>query len=290
MSNATVPPIPKREIDEEYATSKRTWVLANLIGVGGRPGVIFSQITDILAFVPITLKNQREDDKRTGFERPASFFDHAMLLLSQTWSAALSDVRSLEGMGHGNHYLRTRSALYRLMALCQAQIDQLEGAQPSSESSESDEATATPQSMAEQRAVVLERIESELLAPSRLSKGLSEQAESFGITGRIVEWAESGMLADMLRKMQLRYGASGASEEIGELHKIVRKHIDMQREFDAEAWNEELGDLLFYLVFCARVGGTTLDRVVAGQLQKLERRFGGAWSADKAIAKADKVK
>jgi NTP pyrophosphatase (non-canonical NTP hydrolase) len=137
---------------------------------------------------------------------------------------------------------------------------------------------------------VLTDIERQLLAPSRLSQGLRSQAESFGFPEMIVSAIDDRPeLADLLHKTQLRYGAAGVAQESGELLKVVRKHIDMQQPFDAEAWNEELGDVLFYLVFCARVGGTSLERVLEGQLRKLQQRFDGAWSPEKAIAQADKV-
>lgn len=253
--------------------------LLNTLSSGGpRPGVAYSKIETALDMIEFIWK-ERSSPEQFGHDLGPSFFDEVAVALASTLQDARREERSIHGRGAGTGYAETVAGLRRISFMCQSMIAKLQGTA----------ASAAEGEIPASRSAVLARIERELLAPSRLSRPLQEQAESFGLPESFVQSIDPNTLVEVLRKMQLRYGASGASSEVGELHRLARSHIDMKQPFDADGWNEELGDMLFYIVFCARVGGTTLERIVDGQLEKLRRRFGGAWSAEKAIAKADKV-
>ena len=67
--------------------------------------------------------------------------------------------------------------------------------------------------------------------------------------------------------------SAGLVEEAGEVLGLVRKHLFMHHELDADRLTNELGDALWCLTAAAGALGLSLDEIAAANLTKLRRRY-----------------
>jgi len=102
----------------------------------------------------------------------------------------------------------------------------------------------------------------------------SDESKDFlALSDRLVRLDEKG--ANIERLMT---GAIGINAEGGEVMEIVKKLV-----FQGKPWNEEtkehlikeLGDTMWYIVQCLIALETSLDDVIAKNVNKLEKRYPG---------------
>jgi len=77
---------------------------------------------------------------------------------------------------------------------------------------------------------------------------------------------------DTGRKLDLLYHANQLSSEAGEVSGHIAKWAKFDKPLDVDAIADELGDLQWHLSVLADMLGLSLDRIMAGNLDKLERR------------------
>ena len=71
----------------------------------------------------------------------------------------------------------------------------------------------------------------------------------------------------------LLHATMGLVGEAGEVSEIIKKHTFYGKELDAQHLKEELGDVLFYLVWVLDEAGLTLEEVAASNIEKLSKRY-----------------
>lgn len=86
----------------------------------------------------------------------------------------------------------------------------------------------------------------------------------------------------------LMHAAVGTSGEAGEILDAVKKHWVYGKTLDRAHLMEEIGDVLFYLTALCNLLGTNLSECIAGNMDKLNKRYPAGYTDAAAIARADK--
>lgn len=82
---------------------------------------------------------------------------------------------------------------------------------------------------------------------------------------------------------QLVNGVMGLCGESGECCDIVKKHMFQGHELNREKLLAELGDVAWYLALAAYALDTQLEEVLAGNIDKLRKRYPQGFSAEKSV-------
>lgn len=90
-------------------------------------------------------------------------------------------------------------------------------------------------------------------------------------------------------KVDLLHAAVGVGGEAGELLDAVKRHVIYGKDLDRDNVVEELGDLEFYMEQTRQRLGITREETIAANHTKLQKRYDGKYSDQKAIARADKA-
>ena len=90
-------------------------------------------------------------------------------------------------------------------------------------------------------------------------------------------------------EMNLIHAAMGLASDAGEFVDCVKKHTIYGKELDTENAIEELGDVLWFIVFAANTLNVTLAEVMQANVNKLAKRYPFMYSDEAAIARADKI-
>lgn len=85
----------------------------------------------------------------------------------------------------------------------------------------------------------------------------------------------------------LAHIAMGLSGEAGEVTDMVKKEFAYHKRWKEEDMTLELGDVLFYLTALAIANGDTLERIIDRNVEKLNKRYTGAYSDVEAITRKD---
>ena len=80
----------------------------------------------------------------------------------------------------------------------------------------------------------------------------------------------------------LALGALGLSGEAGEFAELVKKHLFHGKPLDRERAISELGDVLWYLMYCADAVDSSLEEVAEKNCQKLRARYPNGFSVEAA--------
>ena len=83
--------------------------------------------------------------------------------------------------------------------------------------------------------------------------------------------------------VQLLHAVLGIATELEELIDVFMQHIDLGMPLDAVNVKEELGDNLWYVALAADALACAIPDLMRTNNAKLEKRFGPAFSEDKAI-------
>ena len=84
------------------------------------------------------------------------------------------------------------------------------------------------------------------------------------------------------KKDVLINGVMGLCGEAGEAIDIVKKHLAQGHPLDREALLKELGDVAWYLAETAWALDADLESVLAGNIEKLRRRYPGGFEAQRS--------
>ena len=79
----------------------------------------------------------------------------------------------------------------------------------------------------------------------------------------------------------------GLCGESGEAIDLVKKHLHQGHELDREKLIKELGDIAWYLAEAATALDADLDDILAGNIDKLRRRYPEGFDADKSIYRTE---
>lgn len=86
-----------------------------------------------------------------------------------------------------------------------------------------------------------------------------------------------------LQLSQLMHGALGLGSETGELQDMLKKHAIYGKPLDLVNALEECGDKLWYIALTLHAAGFTLEECMKRNVRKLETRYGGVFSEEKAL-------
>ena len=89
------------------------------------------------------------------------------------------------------------------------------------------------------------------------------------------------------RRDVLVNGVMGLCGEAGEAIDIVKKHLAQGHALDREALIGELGDVAWYLAETAHALDVDLETVLAGNLEKLRRRYPRGFESEKSIDRTE---
>ena len=78
---------------------------------------------------------------------------------------------------------------------------------------------------------------------------------------------------ELSKKDVLINGVMGLCGESGEAIDIVKKHLAQGHPLDREKLVKELGDIAWYLAETATALDVTLEEVLAGNIEKLRKRY-----------------
>lgn len=95
------------------------------------------------------------------------------------------------------------------------------------------------------------------------------------------------MLKAMPKREQLVHCALGLVGEAGEVAELVKKEFAYGKEYDENEMDNELGDVLFYLVAMAQQNGVWLDEIMEKNVAKLQQRYPKGYTDADAIARVD---
>ena len=89
------------------------------------------------------------------------------------------------------------------------------------------------------------------------------------------------------RKDALINGVMGLCGEAGEAIDLVKKHLAQGHPLGREALLKELGDVAWYLAETAYALGSDLESVLAGNIEKLRRRYPEGFASEKSIDRTE---
>ena len=89
------------------------------------------------------------------------------------------------------------------------------------------------------------------------------------------------------RKDVLINGVMGLCGEAGEAIDLVKKHLAQGHALDREGLIKELGDVAWYLAETAYALDVDLETVLAGNIEKLRRRYPQGFEREKSIDRTD---
>ena len=92
---------------------------------------------------------------------------------------------------------------------------------------------------------------------------------------------------ELSKKDVLINGVMGLCGESGEAIDIVKKWLAQGHELDKEHLAKELGDIAWYLAEAATALDADLDDILAGNIDKLRRRYPEGFDADKSIHRSE---
>jgi NTP pyrophosphatase (non-canonical NTP hydrolase) len=95
---------------------------------------------------------------------------------------------------------------------------------------------------------------------------------------RLCERTAGGDVSD-----RITYTAMGLSGEAGEVLDETKKLLFHNHPYDRDRFLKELGDTAWYLAMCSLAHGFTLAEVMEANIEKLEERYPGGFSAEASI-------
>lgn len=85
------------------------------------------------------------------------------------------------------------------------------------------------------------------------------------------------------KKDVLINGVMGLCGESGEAIDIVKKHLAQGHELDREKLLKELGDIAWYLAETAYALDADLESVLAGNIEKLRKRYPEGFASERSV-------
>lgn len=85
---------------------------------------------------------------------------------------------------------------------------------------------------------------------------------------------DSPRLAALDSKDMLCFAVTGLNEEAGEVAGLLCREVYKKKDISSESWQDELGDVLWYLVAATIAKGLTLEDLYIMNADKLAERYG----------------
>lgn len=98
--------------------------------------------------------------------------------------------------------------------------------------------------------------------------------------------AQRTMQLDRDSKDICLHALHGLASEVGEIHGIYQK-IYQGHEFDREHLFSEIGDLLWFIAELVTVNSGFLDDVMAGNIEKLRKRYPNGFETDRSVHRSE---
>ena len=92
---------------------------------------------------------------------------------------------------------------------------------------------------------------------------------------------------ELSQKDVLINGVMGLCGESGEAIDIVKKWLAQGHELDREKLAKELGDICWYLAETATALGYDLEDIMAGNIEKLKKRYPHGFDSEKSIHRTE---
>lgn len=91
------------------------------------------------------------------------------------------------------------------------------------------------------------------------------------------------------KKILLMEGLMGMSSESGEALDILKKNCFQWHPLDKDELILEIGDVLWYMNLACKALDISLDEIMERNIEKLQKRYGERFSADKSINRTEVV-
>ena len=88
---------------------------------------------------------------------------------------------------------------------------------------------------------------------------------------------------DMSHRDRLLLGALGLSGEAGEVADALKKMLFHGHPLDQAAVRDELGDVMWYVMFLCDTLGLRLEDVLQGNVEKRQRRYPEGFSTERSL-------
>jgi NTP pyrophosphatase (non-canonical NTP hydrolase) len=111
-------------------------------------------------------------------------------------------------------------------------------------------------------------------------------SENYANLARTTESADMNMIMQRLQNpetVRLLHAAMGLATESGEFVDQLKKHIFYGKPIDIINIKEETGDVMWYIAVAINVLQTTLDDIMEGNIEKLQKRYPTKFTEDAAL-------
>ena len=89
--------------------------------------------------------------------------------------------------------------------------------------------------------------------------------------------------ADLTARERLLLGALGLAGEAGEVADSLKKMLFHGHPLDEQAVRDELGDVMWYVIFLCETLGFTLEDVLVGNVEKRRKRYPDGFSTERSL-------
>ncbi len=111
-------------------------------------------------------------------------------------------------------------------------------------------------------------------------------SENYANLARITESADMNIIMQRLQNpetVRLLHAAMGLATESGEFVDQLKKHIFYGKPIDIINIKEETGDVMWYIAVAVNVLQTTLNDIMEGNIEKLQKRYPAKFTEDAAL-------
>lgn len=77
--------------------------------------------------------------------------------------------------------------------------------------------------------------------------------------------------------------ALGLTDEVGEVVKLFKKELAYGKPVDKKELEEEMGDLMWFLVNMADINGIDMEDVMEKNVEKLKKRYSEKFTSEEAL-------
>ncbi len=95
------------------------------------------------------------------------------------------------------------------------------------------------------------------------------------------------LAAGLSPRDRLINAALGLNGEAGEFADTVKKHLFHGHPLDRDALLKELGDVLWYVALACDTLDTSMDEVMAANIEKLRRRYPEGFSSERSQQRSE---
>lgn len=94
---------------------------------------------------------------------------------------------------------------------------------------------------------------------------------------------------EMTERERLLLGALGLAGEAGEVANAFKKMLFHSHPLDVPAVRDELGDVMWHVMFLCETLGMTLEEVMAANVDKRRKRYPGVMTPERSIHRDEQL-